>query len=677
QQLQQQQTQEIQQLKYRTLWAFALSLPVFILEMGGHFFPALHHAIAHVFPTPQLWYVQAFLTVLLLCTAGKSFYTQGLAALWRRMPDMNSLVAVGTLAALLYSLVATFVPHWLPSQSVHVYYEATMMIISLVLAGRYIESRAKAKVSDALGLMLNLQAKTARVLQQGAWVDVDIDDVYIGDEIDIRPGEKIPVDGVVLSGESYVNEAMMTGEAMPVHKTMHSTVMAGTINQQGHLHIQAQSVGQDTVFAQMLQLIEQAQSHKLPVQQLVDRITRYFVPMIFALALLSLLAWLIFAPHYGINTAIVHAVSVLIVACPCAMGLATPVSIMLALTRGAELGILLRRGDALQQLHKAKVIAFDKTGTLTEARPTLQDHIILDHAYTWQDILQITASIEHKSEHPLAQAFTEKATQQQIPLLDVQHFHAHIGYGVRAELDFFQQMQTFHIGSFAYMQQLNVTLQGDMLHYLDDWASQGYTPLLLATSQRVIALFAISDRIQPTAFATVQQLQQHGYTLAMLTGDQQQTAQAVAQQLHIPIVMAQLLPQQKVHAIQQLQQQYGTVIFVGDGINDAPALATADVGIAIGSGTDIAMETADVVIMASSLSRIMTALHLSQATMRNIYQNLFWAFIYNIILIPVAMGVFYVGFGVSLSPMLAAVAMACSSIFVLMNALRLRSMKFS
>lgn len=671
-----QQQQEIQQLKWQFIFALCLTLPIFLLEMGGHLIPTFHHHVMAWFAQQgisqhHLYLMQWGLSTLVFFVSGRQFVQLGLPALWRGSPDMNSLVAIGTLSAYVYSCVATFVPQWLPTGTVYVYYEATVVIISLILLGRYLEAKAKVKVSSAIDHLLSLQVKTAHVYQQQQWIDLDLDDVEIGDTVEVRAGERIAVDGIVLSGQSYVDESMMTGEPMPIAKTAGDSVMAGTLNQHGVLHIQTTQVASQSTLAQMVALVEQAQLSKLPIQQFVDKVTLYFVPTILFLALLTFVIWSVFVPDVGLHFAVVNAVAVLIVACPCALGLATPISIMLGLSRGAEHGILFRQSDALQQLHQCKVMVFDKTGTLTQGKPSVTD---FKNFSTYDDdlIWQYLASIEAKSSHPIAQAIVEHATQHHISLLDVEQVETVVGYGLSAQFN----ALSIKVGAEHYMHHLGFDCSA-YHSILVDWSAQGKTVFFMAIQQQIVAMFAVADPLKSDSISALKQLQQQGLTLVMLTGDTPQTANYIAQQLNISKVIAQVLPEQKLQHIQQLQQQYGKVAFVGDGINDAPALAQADVGIALGTGTEIAMESADVILMSGNLTALVNAIGLSHATLNNIYQNLFWALIYNVCLIPIAMGILYSSVQLLMSPMFSALAMACSSVFVLINALRLKWFKFA
>ncbi|UHT64687.1 heavy metal translocating P-type ATPase [Acinetobacter lwoffii] len=658
---------ETAQLK-RDLWlAVILTAPVFILEMGSHLIPAFHHFIAHTLGTQNSWYLQFVLTTLVLMIPGRRFYQHGIPALLRLAPDMNSLVAVGTIAAYGFSCIATFFPQLLPQSTVHVYFEAAAVIVALILLGRYLEAKAKGKTSEAIQYLVGLQPKTARVEQNDHWVDLAIADVQQGMLIEIRPGEKVAVDGEVVAGQSYIDEAMISGEPLPVAKQAGDQVVGGTVNQNGTLKIKATAVGQDSVLAQIIQMVEQAQGSKLPIQAVVDKVTLWFVPAVMALAALTFMVWFLFGPEPNLTYALVNAVAVLIIACPCAMGLATPTSIMVGTGRAAELGVLFRKGEALQLLQQTKVVALDKTGTLTEGKPLLTDFEVTAD-FNQQEVLQLVASVEAKSEHPIAHAIVQAAREQELQLSEVTDFDSITGAGVKAQVS----GQQLHIGAERLMQDLglNVDLFRATAQKLGD---QGRSPLYVAINQKLAAIIAVADPIKPTTYSAIQALHEQGLKVAMITGDHQHTAQAIAKQLKIDQVIAEVLPHEKVDAVRQLQQQYGVLTFVGDGINDAPALAQADVGMAIGTGTDVAIEAADVVLMSGNLQHVATGIGLSQATMRNIKQNLFWAFVYNIALIPIAAGVLYPFWSILLSPMFAAGAMALSSVFVVSNALRLKA----
>lgn len=657
---------EQQQLKRDLMISLILAVPVFILEMGSHMIPAFHMWVMGNIGTQQSWLIQCVLTTLVLIFPGRRFYQKGIPALWRFAPDMNSLVAVGTLAAYSLSLVATFIPQVLPEGTVNVYYEAAAVIVSLILLGRYFEAKAKGRTSQAIQHLVGMQAKTARVHHNGQMIEVPIAEVITETIVEIRPGERVPVDGEVVEGQSYIDESMITGEPVPVKKQVGDQVVGGTVNQNGTLNFRVTAIGESSVLAQIIRMVEQAQGSKLPIQALVDKVTMWFVPMVMLLAALTFAVWFIFGPEPALTFSLVNAVAVLIIACPCAMGLATPTSIMVGTGRGAEMGVLFRKGEALQALQEVQVIAVDKTGTLTEGKPTLTDFYV-QPGFEREQVLRIVASVEAKSEHPIALAIVQAAEQQNISLLLITTFDSVTGFGIKAEVE----GQAVHIGADRYMQQLGL----DVTPFKDEAAHLGQeakTPIYVAIDQKLAAIIAVADPIKDTTYAAIAGLHQLGLKVAMITGDNRHTAQAIAAKLHIDQVVAEVLPDGKVDAIRQLQQQYRRVAFVGDGINDAPALAQADVGLAIGTGTDVAIEAADVVLMSGSLQGVPNAIALSKATIKNIRQNLFWAFFYNIALIPIAAGVLYPAFGILLSPIFAAGAMALSSVFVLGNALRLK-----
>ncbi|WP_411687953.1 heavy metal translocating P-type ATPase [Acinetobacter indicus] len=661
-----QKASEQQQLKRDLIISLVLAIPVFVLEMGSHLIPAFHMWVMHQIGQMPSWLLQFVLTTLVLLFPGRRFYQKGIPALLRFAPDMNSLVAVGTLAAYSFSVVATFMPQLLPEGTVNVYFEAAAVIVSLILLGRYFEAKAKGRTSQAIQHLIGMQPKTARIVRNGQSVEVPLAEVSSGMQVDIRPGERIPVDGEVLDGRSYVDESMISGEPLPVEKMAGSAVVGGTINQNGSLSIRATAVGADSVLAQIIRMVEQAQGSKLPIQALVDKVTMWFVPAVMLMAVLTFLVWLIFGPEPALTFGLVNAVAVLIIACPCAMGLATPTSIMVGTGRGAEMGILFRKGEALQLLQEAQVVAVDKTGTLTEGKPQLTDFHV-QAGFEQTQLLSWVAAVEAKSEHPIAFAIVEAAQQQGLSLPAVSDFDSIVGSGVKGQVN----GQWLHIGADRYMHQLGLSTTA-----FDQVAvrlgQEGKTPLYVAVEDQLAAIIAVADPIKDSTFAAIEALHQLGVKVAMITGDNRHTAEAIARQLKIDTVVAEVLPEGKVDSVRELQQQYGRLAFVGDGINDAPALAQADVGLAIGTGTDVAIEAADVVLMSGSLKGIPNAIALSQATIRNIRQNLFWAFVYNVALIPIAAGVLYPLWGILLSPMFAAGAMALSSVFVLGNALRLK-----
>ena len=659
--------QERAELKRDLILATIFALPVFILEMGSHLIPGMHHLIAQTIGIQNSWYLQFILTTLVLAIPGRRFYIHGLPALLRLAPDMNSLVAVGTLAAYLFSIVATFIPSILPAGTVNVYYEAAAVIVALILLGRFLEAKAKGRTSEAIQRLVSLQAKVAHVSRNNQIVDIPIDQVVVGDFIIVKPGERVPVDGKVIEGKSFVDESMITGEPIPVEKKIDSEVVGGTINQNGTLSFKAVAVGGETMLAQIIRLVEQAQGSKMPIQAVVDKITLWFVPAVMAAAVLTFLIWLIFGPSPALTFALVNAVAVLIIACPCAMGLATPTSIMVGTGRGAELGVLFRKGEALQLLKDAKVVAVDKTGTLTEGHPVLTDFEVTEF-FQRDHVLSMVAAVESRSEHPIAKAIVDAAIKENLTLPKVNQFDSVTGMGVYAAID---ENGDIHIGADRYMLQLNIDISpfASAAQRLGD---EGKSPLYVAINGKLAGIIAVADPIKSTTPSAIKALHQLGLKVAMVTGDNARTAQAIARQLGIDEVIAEVLPEGKVKAVQSLKAKYGNIAFVGDGINDAPALAEADVGLAIGTGTDVAIESADVVLMSGNLQGVANAIALSKATIGNIHQNLFWAFAYNTMLIPVAAGLLYPAYGILLSPIFAAGAMALSSVFVLANALRLR-----
>ncbi|MBU2891561.1 heavy metal translocating P-type ATPase [Celeribacter halophilus] len=656
---------EARALRKRLIWAVALTLPVFVIEMGGHLVPALHHWWMMAVPE-WLWrMVQFALTAVVLAGPGRVFFAKGLPSLMKGAPDMNALVALGAGAAFLYSSVVTFWPQSIPMGAQNVYFEAAAVIVSLILLGRWLEARAKGRTGEAIRTLAGMRAKTARVERDGAVVEVPIEEIKVGDVLHLRPGEKIAVDGKVLTGESHVDEAMISGEPIPVAKTAGQPVIAGTVNGEGAMTYLAEKVGADTMLAQIIRMVEEAQGAKLPIQSLVDKVTMYFVPAVMALAALTVVIWLMFGPEPALAHALVAGVAVLIIACPCAMGLATPTSIMVGTGRAAELGVLFRKGDALQGLQEVKVIAFDKTGTLTEGRPDVTDLVTI--AGDEAALLAEVAAVEAKSEHPIARAIERAAAARGLVLPEVAKARAIAGHGIKAQVG----ESALLVGNMRLMTREKIDTAAFEAP-LAALADQGRTPVLVARDGVAAMVLGISDPVRSTSRQAIAALHARGIKVAMVSGDTRRAAEAVARHLGIDHVEAEVLPKGKAKAVAALREAHGAVGFVGDGINDAPALASADVGIAVGTGTDVAIEAADVVLMRGDPCAVVTAVDVSRKTMGNIRQNLFWAFAYNAALIPVAAGVLYPSFGVQLSPMLGAGAMALSSVFVVSNALRLR-----
>ncbi|WP_224007686.1 heavy metal translocating P-type ATPase [Aureimonas sp. SA4125] len=657
---------EYARLKRDLAIAAILTLPVFAVEMGSHLVPAIHMFVMDTIGEWQSRVLQFVLVTAVLFGPGLRFFRKGVPALLRLAPDMNSLVVVGTSAAYAYSVVATFWPAVLPAGTANVYYEAASVIVTLILLGRLLEARAKGRTSEAIKRLVGLQPKTARVEREGQTVDIDLGAVIVGDRVEVRPGERIPVDGTVLSGASFVDESMITGEPVPVEKADGAFVTGGTINGNGSFTYRAEKVGADTMLAQIIKLVETAQGGKLPIQAAVDRVTQWFVPAVMAAAAATFLVWLFFGPDPALAFALVNAVAVLIIACPCAMGLATPTSIMVGTGRAAEIGVLFRKGEALQTLRDADVVALDKTGTLTEGRPELTDLVVAE-GFDRAEVLALVAAVESRSEHPIAAAIVAAADREDLERLVPKGFEAVPGYGAQASV----AGRAVAVGADRFMARLGL----DIVAFASDaerLGREGKSPLYAAVDGRLAAMVAVADPVKPSSAAAVRALHKMGLRVAMITGDNKRTADAIAAQLGIDEVVAEVLPEGKVDAVKRLREGGRNVAFVGDGINDAPALAEADTGLAVGTGTDVAIESADVVLMSGNLMGVVNAIAISKSTIANIRQNLFWAFGYNVVLIPVAAGALYPFTGILLSPVLAAGAMALSSVFVLGNALRLR-----
>jgi Cu+-exporting ATPase len=653
-------------LRRRFLIAAVLTLPLFVLEMGSHLLPDFHHWLSMTVERQQLHTAYFVLATAVLFGPGLRFYRKGIPALLRLAPEMNALVVLGATAAWGYSAVATFAPGVLPEGTANVYFEAAAVIVTLILLGRFLEAKAKGRTSEAIKRLIGLQPSTAHVERDGTFVEIPLAEVHVGDLVQVRPGERVAVDGEVVRGSSYVDESMISGEPVPVAKDEGAEVVGGTINRTGSFVFRATKVGSDTLLAQIIRMVETAQGSKLPIQALVDRITGWFVPAVMAAALVTFLAWLVAGPAPALGFALVNAVAVLIIACPCAMGLATPVSIMVGTGRAAEMGILFRNGEALQSLRRVDTIALDKTGTLTEGRPRLTDVEPLG-GFGRTEILSFVASAEFLSEHPIAAAIVAAARNEGLALRKVEGFEAVPGHGIRATVD----GRRLLVGADRFLAEEGIDVAP--LSAAAQRAGQAArTPLYVAINGQLAAMLTVADPLKPTTRDAIRSFHELGLKVVMVTGDNRRTAEAIGRDLGIDEIVAEVMPGEKVKTVQRLRDEKRTVAFVGDGINDAPALAEADVGLAIGTGTDIAIESADVVLMAGDLNGVTKAIALSKATIANIRQNLFWAFAYNVALIPVAAGVLYPLWGVLLSPMLAAGAMSLSSVFVLTNALRLR-----
>ncbi|MFD2172467.1 heavy metal translocating P-type ATPase [Rhodobacter lacus] len=654
---------EARSLRNRFLLAAMLTAPVFFLAMGPHLYPPLHHSLARTLGEDRIQEIQFLFTTLVLLFPGRMFFRLGLPALARLAPEMNSLVALGAGAAYLYSSMVVLTPRLLPPGSFDVYFEAAAVIVTLILLGRWLEARAKGQAGAAISRLIGLRPATARVLRDGTVIELPIEELAPGDLVELAPGARIAVDGVVTEGTGFVDESMLTGEPIPAEKAPGSAVTGGTVNGTSALTFRVTATGTDTVLARIIALVEEAQGQKLPVQALVDKVTRVFVPAVMALSTLTFLVW--FSLGQGLSAALVAAISVMIIACPCAMGLATPVSILVGTGRGAELGLLFRRGDALQRLAEVETVAFDKTGTLTEGRPALTA-IFRATDKTEDEILRLAAGAEARSEHPLAHAVVAAAEARGLPPARARKVSATPGRGLSAEVEGHQIL----LGNAAALTEAGIDTTA-LNKATEAFAQAGKTPVLVALESVPVAVLALEDPPKAHAADAVTSLKNQSLSVAMISGDAQATAEAVARGLGIDHVTAGVLPAGKVAAIAALKAR-GATAFVGDGINDAPALAAADVGLALGSGTDVAIEAAEVVITGADPRGAARAVALSRAVMRNIRQNLFWAFAYNTALIPVAMGVLVPFGGPGLSPMLAAGAMSLSSVFVVTNALRLR-----
>ncbi len=660
---------EIRTLKTKLTAAVALSLPVFL---GS--FPEWFSWVPTVLAN--------FWTLLLLTApvqfwAGAQFYRGFWAALRHKTSDMNTLIAVGTSAAYLYSAAMTVAPDFFRSRGIApaVYFDTAAVIITLILLGRLLEAIAKGRASEAIKRLMRLQAKTARVIRNGGETDIPVEEVRIGDLVVVRPGEKVPVDGVVREGASAVDESMLTGESLPVEKRPGDPVVGATLNKTGTFRFEATKVGKDTVLAQIIQLVEEAQGSKAPIQRIADYVASIFVPAVIGIAVLTFAVWLVFGPSPAFLFGLLNFVAVLIIACPCALGLATPTAIMVGTGKGAELGILIRSGESLETAHKIRTIVFDKTGTLTKGEPEVTD--IISHqpgtpplsgvAVSHQQLLRLAASLERGSEHPLGEAIVARAKSEGLALSNVEAFEAIPGHGVRGKVD----GRTALLGNARLMQDNGVTLAA-LAEAAEKLAGQGKTPVFVAVDGEPAGVIAVADTLKAHSVEAVQALHRLGIEVVMITGDNRRTAVAIAQQTGIDRVLAEILPDQKAEEVKRLQAEGRVVAMVGDGINDAPALAQADVGIAIGTGTDVAMEASDITLIRGDLRGVVTAIELSRRTLRIIKQNLFWAFIYNVLGLPVAAGLLYPFVGMLLDPMVASAAMALSSVSVVTNSLRLR-----
>ncbi|ROR30459.1 Cu+-exporting ATPase [Mobilisporobacter senegalensis] len=642
--------------------------------------PLLYMAMGHMlgFPLPDILHPEmypanfALLQVLLVVPsmiAGYKFYTVGFSSLFRRSPNMDSLIAIGTSAAFLYGIYAIIEIfngkfHYVDD----LYFEAAGTIITLIMLGKYLEAVTKGKTSEAIKKLMGLAPKTAIVVKDGKEMEISIDDVEVGDILVVKPGEKMPVDGEVVEGTTSVDESMLTGESIPVEKNMGDLIIGASINKNGSIKYKATKVGKDTALAQIIKLVEDAQGSKAPIAKLADIISGYFVPIVIILAVISALGWFFIGGESTVFALTIF-ISVLVIACPCALGLATPTAIMVGTGKGAEHGVLIKSGVALESAHKVQTIVFDKTGTITEGKPKVTD-IVVANGITETDLLQLAASAEKGSEHPLGEAIVKGAEEKGLEFKKLDSFKAIPGHGIEVEIE----NKEILAGNRKLMNERNISLE-DLETTSDRLASEGKTPMYIAIDNKIAGIVAVADTVKENSKKAIERLHHMGIQVAMITGDNKRTAEAIAKQVGIDRILAEVLPQDKANEVKKLQGEGKKVAMVGDGINDAPALAQADIGIAIGSGTDVAMESADIVLMRSDLMDVPTAIQLSKSTITNIKENLFWAFGYNTLGIPVAMGLLHVFGGPLLNPMIAAAAMSLSSVSVLTNALRLKRFK--
>ena len=670
---------EIKILKFKFILAAVFTIPLLYLAMG-HMLP-----FGLTLPLPQILHqhhnplgfalIQLFLTIPVII-AGYRFYYVGFRAIWLRSPNMDSLIAMGTSAALIYSLYAVIqIVQGKPEYAEQLYFETAGMIIALILLGKTLEAISKGKTSEAIKKLMGLQPKTATIMRGNQEIEIPIEDIIIGDLILVRPGEKIAVDGIIIEGMTTIDESMLTGESMPVDKKVGDQVFAATINKNGFIKCRAEKVGADTALSQIIKLVLDAQGNKAPITQIADQVSGVFVPVVFCIAVIAFIGWLIATNDFSFALKIF--ISVLVIACPCALGLATPTAIMVGTGKGAENGILFKSGEALETAHQIQTIIFDKTGTITEGKPEVTD-IITAYEFTTQKILQLTASAEKGSEHPLAEAIVKHANADHLALLPITNFQSFSGRGIICKVNNVELM----VGNLRLMVENEISLDKIEIK-AGRLATEGKTPIYIAIDKKIAGVIAVADVIKISSYQAIDRLSEMNIEIAMITGDNKQTAEAIAKQVGIERVLAEVLPQDKADEIKKLQKLppggnlrgSHIVAMVGDGINDAPALAASDIGIAIGSGTDVAIESADIVLMHNDLTDVVTAIKLSRATIRNIKQNLFWAFGYNTAGIPLAAGLLYLFGGPLLSPVIAALAMSFSSISVLLNALRLKKFK--
>ena len=659
--------QEYRTLMHKFWFAAVISLPVMILS-----YPDLIPGLREWMPMGSVerrvvWALLGVLTLPVMLWSGSQFYTGMWAALTHRTANMHTLIASGISAAFLYSVVAVAFPQWFPEQALaEVFWDVSAVVVALVVLGMALEVKAKGKTSEAIKKLIGLQAKTARVLREGTEVDLPVEEVVVDDVVVVRPGEKIPVDGVVVEGASSVDESMITGESIPVEKREGEEVIGATLNKTGSFKFRATKVGKDTALANIIRMVQDAQGSKAPIQRVVDQVAAYFVPTVLILGIGAFVVWYDFGPEPRVVYATIVLVTTLIIACPCALGLATPTSLTVGIGKGAENGILIRSGDALQTAKKLNAIVLDKTGTITRGEPALTD-VVPAAGFHPDEVLKFAASLERGSEHPLGEAIVTGANERGVDLVEAEDFKAIPGHGVSGKVD----TRVVVLGNAKLMADRDIDI-ADLGSTWQRLAEEGKTPMYVTVDGGAVGMVAVADTIKPDSKFAIATLKAMGLEVIMLTGDNGRTAEAIARQAGVDRVLAEVLPQDKAHEVQKLQLEGKVVAMVGDGINDAPALAQADVGMAIGTGTDVAIEASDITLIKGSLMGVVTAIQISRATMRNVYQNLFGAFIYNTLGIPVAMGVLYPFFGLLLSPLIAAAAMAFSSVTVVTNANRLR-----
>lgn len=670
--------EEQKELKSRLLSSAIFLIPLLYLSMG----PMLRLPLPKVMTGEANALIYALTQLLLtlpIVYVNKKYYQVGLKTLWHRAPNMDSLIAVGSAAAVIYGIFALYrIGHGLGHMDMDIvmhyrhdlYFESAGTILTLITLGKYLEARSKGKTSEAMNMLMNLAPKTAIVLRNGRETEIPAEEVVIGDILCVRPGQSIPVDGIIIEGSTAIDQSAITGESIPVEKRAGDKIIAATINKTGYIRFRAEKVGEDTTLSQIIRLVEEAGSSKAPIAKLADRISGVFVPVVLLIAFAASVIWLLLGQSFEFALSI--GIAVLVISCPCALGLATPVAIMVGTGKGAGCGILFKSAQALQLLHKTDTVVLDKTGTITEGKPRVTD-ILTAMSKSEEELLSIAASMEKPSEHPLSEAIVLQAVEQGVTIYDAVDFKAVPGKGITAIIG----GENYFAGNLSYLKEIGIAEsawkeEAALVKEAEQLAEQGKTPMFFASGKELLGVIAVADTIKPTSKAAISELKQMGIEVIMLTGDNRVAASAISKEMEIDRIIAEVLPQDKEKKIRELQEKGQQVAMVGDGINDAPALARADVGIAIGAGTDVAMEAADVILMKSSLSEVVTAIRLSRATLRNIKENLFWAFFYNTLGIPLAAGAFYLAFGWKLNPMFGAAAMSLSSVFVVTNALRLK-----